>query len=144
MATVLADPSLYEFTGGEPPSVSELEERYTYQTRGGPADGCEEWVNLVVVLDPDAQPMGYVQATIPTNGEPTEIAWVIGQPWQGQGYATRAAQLLVDHLAGRGVQALVAHIHPHHSASQAIASRLGLRPTAVVVDGETRWEGALS
>ena len=28
MASVLADASLYEFTGGEPPTVAELEERY--------------------------------------------------------------------------------------------------------------------
>ena len=34
MAEVLADPSLYEFTGGEPPSVADLERRYAVQTRG--------------------------------------------------------------------------------------------------------------
>lgn len=140
MSSVLADPTLYEFIGGEPPSVSELERRYTVQTRGRSADGSEEWVNLVVVLGPRREPIGYVQGTIPRQGEPTEIAWVVGRAWQGKGYATRAAQLLVEYLEDRGVRDLVAHIHPGHTASQVIARKLGLHPTETMVDGESRWE----
>ena len=139
MSRVLADPSLYEFTGGEPPSVAELERRYTIQARGYSSDGSEEWINLVVMRLPDEQPIGYVQATVPKNGEPAEIAWVIGRPWQGHGFATRAAQLLVERLAGSGVNDLVAHIHPDHLASQSIATKLGMAPTAVELDGEIRW-----
>lgn len=140
MAGVLSARSLYLFTGGEPPSVSDLESRYAAQVRGFSPDGREEWLNLVVVLEPDGEPIGYVQATLPQDRGPTEIAWVIGEPWQGRGHATRAAQLLVEHLRGRGVTGLVAHIHPDHDASQAVARRLGMAPTDVVVDGETRWE----
>jgi RimJ/RimL family protein N-acetyltransferase len=87
------------------------------------------------------EPIGFVQATVPVNGGPTEVAWVIGRPWQGNGYATAAARLLLDDLAGRGVTAVMAHIHPAHVASQRIAQHLGLTPTGVVVDGETRWVG---
>ena len=111
------------------------------QVAGVSPDGQEQWINEVVVLEPDDQPIGYVQATIPTAGGPAEIAWVIGEAWQGHGYATTAARFLVELLAGRGVTDLVAHIHPDHRASQAIARRLDLRPTSLVVDGETRWEG---
>lgn len=140
MASVLADPTLYEFIGGEAPNVMELERRYTVQTRGQSADGSEEWINLVVVLVPGGEPIGYVQATIPRGGEPTEIAWVIGRAWQGRGYATHAAQLLVEYLEERSVSDLVAHIHPSHTASQVIARKLGLYPTDTIVDGETRWQ----
>lgn len=139
MAALLSGRSLYRFTGGEPPSVSDLRRRYTAQALGGSPDGQEEWLNLVVVLEPDGQPIGYVQATIPRDGSPTEIAWVIGEPWQGQGHATRAAQFLVEDLRSRGVSGLVAHIHPDHVASQAVARRLGMAPTDVLVDGEIRW-----
>lgn len=125
MAEVLSDPSLYHFTGGEPPTVDDLEHRYAVQVRGRSADGSQDWVNLLVCLDPGEQPIGYVQATIPRDATPTEIAWVIGTAWQGYGYATQAAQLLVDDLTERGVRDLVAHIHPDHAASQAIATRLG-------------------
>lgn len=142
MADVLSAPALYTFTGGEPPSVEDLRRRYEIQTRGRSADGREDWVNLLVTLPPDPAPIGYVQATVPRDGGPAEIAWVISQPWQGKGYARRAAELLLAHLAERGVTAWIAHIHPEHVASQAIARGLGMRPTDVVVDGEVRWEGA--
>lgn len=141
MAAVLADPSLYRFTGGEPPCTPELERRYTAQVRGHSVDRTEVWLNRIVVSGPGREPVGYVQATIPRNGTPTEIAWVIGKPWQGRGFAGRAAELLVADLAGRGVQHLRAHIHPDHEASERIARRLGLAPTTTVVDGEVRWEG---
>lgn len=106
MAEVLADPSLYEFTGGEPPSVAALERRYAVQTRGRSADGSEQWVNEIVEVDGRA--VGYVQATIPADGA-TEIAWVIGAPFQDRGYARQAARLLIEQLADRGVTEVVAH-----------------------------------
>lgn len=140
MTGVLSDPALYEYTGGHPPTVQELTRLYMIQTRGHSLDGSEEWINLVVTLGPEEQPIGYVQATIPTDGRPTEIAWVIGTPWQGHGYATRAARMLVAHLEQRGIHDLVAHIHPDHSASQHIAAALGLAATDTMVDGETRWQ----
>ena len=141
MAEVLSAASLYEFTGGSPPSAAELARRYALQVVGVSPDGQEQWINEVVVLEPHDRPIGYVQATIPSAGVPAEIAWVIGEAWQGHGYATRAAQLLVELLAGRGVTELVAHIHPENIASQKIAQRLGLQPTDLIVDGEIRWEG---
>lgn len=139
MAVVLADQSLYEFTGGEPPSVDELRRRYAVQTRGHSSDGSEDWVNLIVALQPGDEPIGYVQATVPREGGPAEIAWVIGRPWQGNGYATRAGHLLIAHLEERGVADMMAHIHPGHHASQRVANALGFTPTDVVVDGEVRW-----
>ncbi len=143
MATVLADPGLYRFTGGQPPTEEELTRRYRVQTRGSSADGTERWVNLLVLLGAAQEPIGYVQATMPVNGAPTEVAWVIGRPWQGHGYAVRAGLLLLEHLAARSVESVIAHVHPEHEASQRVASRLGLTPTSSVVDGEIRWVGAV-
>ncbi|MFC0581019.1 GNAT family N-acetyltransferase [Micrococcoides hystricis] len=140
MTTVLADPSLYEYTGGEPPSLSELEDQYKFQTRGQSPDGAEQWINLVVLREPGDDPIGYVQATVEKATSIAEISWVIGRAWQRQGYASRAAQQLVELLMEQGVQQIVAHIHPDHAASQAIARKLGLVPTEQVVDGEIRWE----
>ena len=34
MVEVLADPTLYAFTGGEPPTLAELEQRYARQVAG--------------------------------------------------------------------------------------------------------------
>lgn len=140
MARVLADPQLYVFTGGEPPSREQLAQRYAVQCRGQSEDGSEKWLNELVLLGPE-QPIGYVQATIPVDSDTAAIAWVIGMPWQGSGYGLRAARLFVDQLAARGVRRTIAHIHPRHEASIRIAQRLGMSPTDVDVDGETRWSG---
>lgn len=144
MTQVLDDPALYEYIGGQPPTEEQLYQQYTVQARGQSADGTEKWINELVILESTGEAIGYVQATVPFSGEPTEIAWVIGTPWQGQGYATQAAALLASQLADVGVRHLVAHIHPDHAASAAVAQRLGLYPTDTAVDGEIRWEGPVS
>ena len=135
MVAVLADPSLYEFTGGTPPTLEELTARYARQAVGHSPDGTEQWLNWVVLLD--STPVGYVQATV--VGDSAEIAWVISPSVQGRGLATEAARAMVELLTAAGVRRLVAHVHPDHVASARVAERLGLRPTDVVEDGEVRW-----
>jgi hypothetical protein len=70
-----------------------------------------------------------------------EVAWVIATTYQGKGFATEASQAMVAWLRANGVDRVVAHIHPHHEASIAVARSLGLHPTDTVLNGETRWEG---
>jgi RimJ/RimL family protein N-acetyltransferase len=136
MVPVLADPSLYEFTGGTPPTLDELTAHYTRQSAGRSPDGSEQWLNWVVVLG--EEPIGYVQATV--TGSEAEVAWVVSSAHQGHGYATEAAAAMVQRLTAAGVTRLVAHVHPDHAASARVAARLGLHPTGVVEDGEVRWE----
>jgi RimJ/RimL family protein N-acetyltransferase len=139
MVAVLADPSLYEFTGGSPPTLEELLERYARQSVGHSPDRSELWLNWIVVLDDE--PIGFVQATV--VGPEAEIAWVVSPAYQGHGLASEAATTVVDWLASAGVTRVVAHVHPDHTASAAVAGRLGLRPTDVVEEGEVRWDRAL-
>lgn len=44
------------------------------------------------------------------------------------------------HLTAGQVDTLVAHIHPDHHASAAVATALGLTPTDLWYDGERRWQ----
>ncbi|WP_103535049.1 GNAT family N-acetyltransferase [Streptomyces sp. SM11] len=139
MAVVLADPALYVFTGGGPPDPAALRARYERQCDGSPDPG-ELWWNWVLRVGEDGSLAGYVQATV--RGPRAEISWVIGTPWQGRGYASEAAKGLAAHLASAGsVRELVAHIHPDHAASKAVAAAAGLRPTGEWEDGEMRWAG---
>ena len=140
MAEVLAAPSLYAFTGGEPPSADELRERYATQVEGGPRDGDEAWRNWIVREGADGPATGYVQATV--TGDVADVAWVIGEPWQGRGYASEAAQAMVGWLARNGVRTVIAHIHPEHDASATVADRVGLKPTLTVEEGERVWRMA--
>ncbi|MFJ9951436.1 GNAT family N-acetyltransferase [Kitasatospora sp. NPDC091207] len=136
MAAALADPALYTFTGGEPPTADALRTRYTRLAAGSP-DPAETWGNWALRLRADGRLTGYVQATV--GPAATEIAWVLGTPWQGRGLATEAARGLLTHLRAAGVTTVLAHIHPDHHASAAVARALGLTPTADHQDGETRW-----
>ena len=43
-----------------------------------------------------------------------------------------------------GAKQVIAHIHPDHEASVAVARRIGMSPTGEVVDGEVRWEGPVT
>lgn len=72
-------------------------------------------------------------------GPVAEIAWVVGTPWQGRGIATEAVRALVDRLGAEGVRSYVAHIHPDHAASAAVAAAAGLAPTDERHEGEIRW-----
>ncbi|MGA7096554.1 MAG: GNAT family N-acetyltransferase [Acidimicrobiia bacterium] len=129
MVEVLSNPSLYEFIGGEPPTLSSLAELYAFQTAGSPRED-EIWHNWVMRLEDSA--IGYVQATVIANE--AEMAWVVGIPWQGRGYATEAARSMMDWLALRGATQFTAHIHPDHSASQAVARSVGHEATGVLDD----------
>ncbi|WP_328887715.1 GNAT family N-acetyltransferase [Streptomyces sp. NBC_00316] len=138
MAMVLADPALHRFTGGAPETPDALRARYTRWESGSP-DPAERWWNWVLRVRADGRLAGWVQATV--AGPQAEIAWVVGTEWQGVGHAKEAAAGLVTHLlAGGTVRTVVAHIHPDHAASAAVAAAAGLAPTDRWEDGERRWQ----
>jgi RimJ/RimL family protein N-acetyltransferase len=139
MASVLADPALYEFTGGEPPDPQTLRERFARLVIGHSDDGAEIWHNWIVRTNADRAAVGTVQATLSPGETTAEIAWVIGFPWQGLGYASEAAQALVAWLDGLGVTTITAHIHAVQHASTAVATRAGLTATDELEDGERVW-----
>jgi RimJ/RimL family protein N-acetyltransferase len=139
MAAVLADPDLYIFTGGSPPTRQELRARYERWIAGSP-DPAVSWCNWVIQLRSPRCLAGTVQATISTADEPVaEIAWVVGTPWQRQGIATEATRALIAWLRQQSVKTVIAHIHPDHHASAAVAAAAGLTPTGKLHDGEMRW-----
>ena len=140
MVGVLSADALYTFTGGTPPGLGELRDRYARLAVGRSPDGSQEWCNWIVRREPGGQAVGYVQATIMDSGARAEIAWVIGLDWQGHGFASEAARALVAWLDSRGVTIIQAHVHPEHAASAAVARRAGLLPTGHFDDGEQLWQ----
>ncbi len=137
MVLVLAHDSLYEFIGGEAPTLDTLTERYRSQTSGSGVPD-EVWLNWIVRPVGDQRPVGFVQATVyPSTAD---IAWLVGVQDQGRGIATESARAVSVWLAASGVQRVEAHVHPSHAASQAVASHIGLVPTSTLdSDGEEIW-----
>jgi RimJ/RimL family protein N-acetyltransferase len=138
MVGVLAGSALYVFTGGTAPGAEELRARYGRLVAGRSPDGTQIWHNWIVrTLAGTA--VGTIQATVVDRGARAEVAWVTGEQHWGRGYATEAATAVIGWLAETGVSEVLAHIHPGHSASQAVAWRAGLRPADVISNGEQRW-----
>jgi RimJ/RimL family protein N-acetyltransferase len=142
MIEVQADSSLYEYIGGEEPSLKVLEKRFAVQAVGHSDGGSQWWLNWVVVKRDVGNPVRFVQATVEDDGASlvADIAWVISPNWQGQGIASEAPQAMVAWLRSHGVRRLTAHIHPGHQASMKVAQNQALHATSSKKDGETRWE----
>lgn len=137
MVDVLADPELYTFTGGSPPTLEELESRYQAQVAGPQTDD-EVWHNWILRLVGSEVAVGFVQATV--TGDSADIAWVVGTMWQGQGFATESATAICSWLDAQGISHFTAHIHPDHAVSEKVAAAIGLLPTEEVdSDGEVVW-----
>lgn len=145
MFALLSDPALYEYTGGQPPTLEQLREQYGFQVAGKSADGQQQWLNWIIRWQSSAEPAGYVQATVENIQRvlTAEIAWVVGVAHQRQGVAVEASAGMIDWLSSCGVRVIVAHIHPDHEASKLVARRLELLQTDLQADGEVRWERAL-
>lgn len=137
MVAVLEDPILYEFIGGRPPSLEELESQYRAQV-AGPAAKDQMWHNWILRLIPSPIAVGFVQATV--IGNSSDIAWLIGTDWQGQGLAAEAVIEMCRWLIAIGTERLTAHIHPDHLVSGRVAAAAGLQPTGEIDDdGEIVW-----
>ncbi|GAA0442616.1 acetyltransferase [Acrocarpospora corrugata] len=137
MSTVLSDPALHTFIGGTPATPQALRTHYERLLAGSP-DPTVSWCNWVIRLRDATCLTGTMQATITPDA--AEIAWVVGTPWQRRGIATEAAHGLITWLRTQEIHTVIAHIHPNHKASAAIAAATGLTPTAQSHDGEIRWQ----
>lgn len=140
MAVVLDDPDLHRYIGGAPSTREELAQTYRRLVEGS-SDRSVLWLNWVLRRAADDQAIGTTQATVVKTeaGVVAEVAWVVGTPYQGKGYATEAARTMVTWIRSRGSVAVIAHVHPAHAASAAVARGVGLVPTTTVVDDEVRW-----
>ncbi|MFF5970984.1 GNAT family N-acetyltransferase [Streptomyces sp. NPDC012769] len=141
LAEALADPALHAFIGGTPLPEPELRARYR-RLLAGPPDPGTSWCNWALRLRGGGGRAGEAVGTVQATATPgaAEVAWVVGTPWQGRGLAREAAVMLTDWLRERGVPRLVAHVHPDHHPSAAVAAAAGLAPTEAFQDGERRWE----
>jgi RimJ/RimL family protein N-acetyltransferase len=139
MVGVLADEDLYAFIGGRPPTVEELRKTYRRLSRGLSADRRQEWRNWILRRRNGRRAVGTVQATIVGEARTALVAWIVGKPWQGHGYATEAVRAVVAWLDIRGVETIDACVHPDHLASAAVAARAGLEPTNEFIEGERVW-----
>jgi RimJ/RimL family protein N-acetyltransferase len=125
MSDVANDQRLYEFIGGGPATVEERRAAFERLAAARSADqGNTAQRNWVVRR---------------RAGDTAEVASIIGVPWQGQGLASEANLAVVDWLDARGVRVIIARIHPHHRAAEAVAIKAGFQPTGDYHDQLQIW-----
>jgi RimJ/RimL family protein N-acetyltransferase len=74
----------------------------------------------------DGALVGRIGVQRPEGWPATEVAWILGRPYWGQGYATEAARASLDWgFANLAVPKLVSLIDSENLASRAVAKRLG-------------------
>ena len=124
MFTVLGDPAIYALENEPPGSVEWLRERFTrLEARRSPA-GDELWLNWVIRL-PSSELIGYVQATVSSDGDAT-IAYVLSSKHWGRGLAYRAVSAMLEELVERyQVRMFLAVLKRENGRSLRLLERLG-------------------
>jgi RimJ/RimL family protein N-acetyltransferase len=137
---ILKDVAMHTYIGGNPPlDIGEVREHLArWESRCSP-DGDEIWLNWTLRTKSQQTVIGYVQASIGDAG--ASLAWVVGVPFQGRGYAAEASRAVAHWLTrAQRITRLSANIHPEHLASQSIARKLGLeRSSERTSEGEEVW-----
>jgi ribosomal-protein-alanine N-acetyltransferase len=141
---VLSDPTIYTYTPGEPPgSVESLRERYERLQRRVSPSGEELWLNWAVWLEASRRYAGVVQATV-RRERSALIAYELGEPFRGAGYATEACEAMIAALASDySVERVRAHVDTRNLASIRLLERLGFRRVDLIRNAD-HFKGASS
>lgn len=145
LVEMLLKPALYGYICGAPQSESEARNRVERWTNGSPAPEVA-WLNYLARGRDDQRVIGLAQAAVSLDGRGHAgeclLAYLVDPAEQGQGFG---AEMMHGFLVGlRAVinpDAVVAHIHPGHVASERVAQALGMSRTDGVIDGEHAWQG---
>ncbi len=117
------------FQDWDAPYPHEDGERFIHQMMQRHPDTAGEWFQFAVGLRPAGYLIGDC-AAIPHADDPRqcEIGFTIAPGYQGRGYATEAAVLLVGYLfTERGKHRVTASCDARNAASAAVLQRLGMR-----------------
>ncbi len=127
---VLQDSRIYRYTPQEPPALEALRVRYQkLSSRLSPA-GDQAWLNWAVRFKAGGRYIGRVEATV-TAESSAEIAYELGPPFWGQGYAVEACRPVLALLfEGYGVSEVNAQVDTRNVPSIALLERLGFERTA--------------
>lgn len=124
MFVVLSDPAIYEYENQPPPSAEWLRTRFALLESRRSPDGREQWLNWVIRL-PNAELIGYVQATVRSTGR-AAIAYELSSKHWGRGLATQAVRAMIGELVVRyQVRGLSAVCKRDNQRSMRLLERLG-------------------
>jgi aminoglycoside 6'-N-acetyltransferase len=128
-AAYRSDAQVARFQSWDAPYSRDRGERFIREMTRRHPDTTGEWFQFAVALRP-AGPLIGDCAAVPQAGDPRqcEIGFTIAPGYQGHGYATAAARLLVGYLfTERAKHRITASCDARNTASAAVLARLGMR-----------------
>ncbi len=124
MFVVLSDPAIYEYENEPPASLEWLRARFAKLESRWSTDGQEQWLNWVIRL-PSSELVGYVQATVRSNGR-AAIAYELSSTYWGRGLASEAVRAMIAELQEQyQVRGLCAVLKRENQRSMRLLERLG-------------------
>jgi RimJ/RimL family protein N-acetyltransferase len=129
MFAVLSDPAIYEYENEPPASLDWLRARFTKLESRWSTDRREQWLNWVIRL-PSAELIGYVQATVRSNGD-AAIAYELASAYWGRGLASEAILAMLAELEQHyPVRKFCAVLKRKNGRSMRLLERLGFSPAS--------------
>ena len=95
---ILNDPKLYIYLPEDPPSLAELEKRFSFWEPGISPDQSEYWLNWVLKDLESQLIVGTIQAGVHRESKVATIAYMLGSNFQRKGYAFEAIAALIQFL----------------------------------------------
>jgi len=128
---IFSEARMYRFVRQEPPATPAiLARRFALlETRRSP-DGTEAWLNWVLRSKSDSVCLGCVQVTI-RGDHRAQLAYELGVPYWGRGFATEACSRVVKALFDDGISEVWAELDTRNVASMRLLERLGFRRGAL-------------
>ncbi len=129
---LLVDPEMSRYLDTEPPSdPAWLAERFAKLETRLSADGTQHWLNWVIRA-PGHGLVGFVQATVYADTRAdrcADIAYELGRPFWGRGWAARATTAMLHELADSyAVQRAFATVDHRNLRSIKLLTRLAFTP----------------
>jgi len=145
---ILSDPRLYRFIPQDPPTLAALTRRFRLLESRTSPDGREQWLNWVLRSRSTGRCLGTVQVTRTADGR-AQLAYELGVPFWGRGYATEACRRILQALWEAAVREVWAELDTRNEPSIRLLERLGfqrgaLRENADVFKGATSHEWTYS
>jgi RimJ/RimL family protein N-acetyltransferase len=131
-----ADPEVVRYLYDEPMTREMAAARLAGQR--SELEGLDSWMNLAVVLRETNEVVGTVGLNHRSDAHrEAEIGYVFGRAFGGRGYATEAAEAIVElAFADLGAHRVIARLDARNRGSARLCERLGMRLEAHLVESE--------
>ncbi len=134
MAAYRADPEVAKYQDWEMPYTLEL--AMAGAARQAAFDDVVEGSSVSFAIELDGEVIGDIVACVRAGGGIAEMGYTLAPRHHGHGYATEAANAMVDHLLQHhGVHRIEASLDPENIASMRVLEALGMRFECLARDG---------